>query len=258
MAEPDINWFLLRGLGRESEHWHDMLPRLREAFTADQFFCLDQPGCGPRWQDPSPISIATTVDVLRGDYLALRQAGKLGARPCYFLALSLGGMIAVAWAQRYPQDFHGAVLINTSLPGINRFYHRLRPRNLLAMIAPRRLDDIAARERKILQLVSNDPAVHTRLLPSWIAIQQRRPVTGRNYICMLLSAMSFTAPPRSPFAHTLVLKSRQDRLINACCSDQIAAAWQVPLREHETAGHDLSSDDPGWTVEQIRAWRQRK
>ena len=256
MPTTDINWFLLRGLGRESEHWHDMLPALREAFPADRFFCLDQPGCGPRWQETSSMLISRTVEAVRHDYLALQQQGELGARPCYFLSLSLGGMIAVVWGQRYVDEFQGAVLINTSLPGINRFYDRLHPRNLLTMIAPRRINSIEARERRILQLVSNEPAVQARLLPSWINIQQRRPVTGRNYICMLLSALSFTAPPRSPFAQTLILKSRHDRLINSRCSDQIAAAWQVPLQEHKTAGHDLSSDDPHWIVAQIRAWRE--
>ena len=105
-----------------------------------------------------------------------------------------------------------------------------------------------ARERKILQLVSNEAQVRESLLPSWVAIQQQRPVTWRNYLCMLLSATTFTAPRQSPFAQTLILKSRHDRLINSRCSDQIAAAWQVELQEHTTAGHDLSSDDPHWIV----------
>lgn len=255
MPKTDINWFLLRGLGRESEHWHDMLPMLQEAYPDDHFFCLDQPGCGPRWQEHSPIRIHRTVEILRGDYLSLREDSKLGSRPCYFLGLSLGGMIAVAWAQQHVGEFQGAVLINTSLPGINPFYYRLRLNNLLTMIAPRHTDDIEARERKILQLVSNDPAVRARLLPSWIATQQRRPVSWRNYLCMLLSATTFVAARSSPFAHTLVLKSRHDRLINSRCSDQIGAAWRVPLQEHMTAGHDLSSDDPRWIIEQMRGWR---
>ena len=68
--------------------------------------------------------MAATVEVLRGDYLSLKQSGALGVRACYVMGLSLGGMIAVAWAQRYPHDLQGAVLINTSLPGINRFYNR--------------------------------------------------------------------------------------------------------------------------------------
>ncbi len=256
MPTTDINWFLLRGLGRESGHWHDMLPLLREAFPADRLFCLDQPGCGPRWQEQSPVLIGKTVEAVRADYLAYRQQGELEQRPCYFIGLSLGGMIAVAWAQRYPDEFRGAVLINTSLPGINRFYDRLRLRNLLAMIAPRRLEHVVQRERKILELVSNEPVVRDRLLPRWIDIQQRRPVTSGNYARMLLSAASFSAPQYSPFAHTLLLKARHDRLINSRCSDQIAAAWQIPLQEHMTAGHDLSSDDPHWVVEQIRVWRQ--
>lgn len=197
------------------------------------------------------------VDILRGDYLQTRRENKLVAGPCSFLALSLGGMIAVAWAARYPREFQTAVLVNTSLPGINRFYYRLRLRVLLSNLGSFvRTRDGAQREQRLLSLVSNYAKVRERLLPSWVAIQKERPVSSSNYLRMLISALTFTPPRLSPFVHTLILKSRGDRLIDSRCSDQIQKTWQVAMREHETAGHDLTSDDPQWVVDRITEWRR--
>ena len=248
------SWFLLRGLGRESGHWHDVLPMLRDYYPHSEFHCLDQPGCGLRYQQRSPWNISDTVDILRTEYLACKQEG----RKCFIVGLSLGGMIAVAWADRYPEDFYGGILINTSMPGINSRFDRLRPRALLAMLKSfAYLGNASKREQQLLNLVSNYPHTRERLLPSWVAIQRERRVSAANYLRMLYSATTFKTPAHEPFMHTLILKSRQDRLINARCSDQMQATWQVSLAEHATAGHDLSSDEPSWVLEQITAWRSK-
>lgn len=248
------NWFLLRGLGRESAHWHDLVPTLNQALPNDKFFCLDTPGAGSRWREDSPWSMTRVVDILRRDLIALQEKHKLTANN-YLFGLSLGAMIAVAWADSYRSDFRGAVLVNTSLPRLNpNPFERLRPQVLLSSISVFFNRDLEQREKWLLELVSNDPQVREQLLPSWYAIQKARPVSGLNYLRMLSQAMSFNPPEQSPFVKTLILKSLKDRLINSRCSELIAERWQVPLREHPTAGHDLSSDDPSWVVEQLCAW----
>ncbi|MDE3270368.1 MAG: alpha/beta hydrolase [Pseudomonadota bacterium] len=253
MKDKDY-WFLLRGLARENGHWHDVLPMLREHYPHSEFHCLDQPGCGQRYQQRSPWHIDQTVEILRTEYLAHKRE----ARKCYIVGLSLGGMIAVAWATKYPEDFYGCVLINTSMPGINARFDRLRPQALLAMLKSFiYLGNTAKREQQLLNLVSNYQHTRERLLPSWVAIQRQRKVRAANYLRMLYSATTFKAPQQAPFAQTLILKARHDRLINARCSDQIQAVWQVPLAEHPTAGHDLTSDEPSWVLEQIVAWRSK-
>ena len=246
------DWFLLRGLGREYGHWHDVLPMLRDYYPHSEFHCLDQPGCGMRHQQRSPWLIHNTVEILRSEYLACKQEG----RKCFIIGLSLGGMIAVAWATKYPEDFHGGILINTSMPSINSRFDRLRPQALLAMLKSFvYLGNPSKRERQLLNLVSNYQSTRERLLPSWVAIQRKRQVSAANYLRMLYSATTFTAPSYPPFRQTLILKSKHDRLINARCSDQIQESWQVPLAEHSTAGHDLTSDEPQWVLEQITDWR---
>lgn len=257
MAKEQRNWFLLRGLGRESGHWHDLVPILSAALPNDNFFCLDTPGAGKRWREDSPWLMSTVVDSLRHELTTLQEKHQLSANN-YLFGLSLGAMIAVAWASCYRADFRGAVLVNTSLPRLNRNpFQRLRPQVLLSSIGVFFNKDLEQREKWLLDLVSNDQRVREQLLPSWFAIQKARPVSGLNYLRMLGQALTFIPPERSPFVRTLILKSTNDRLINSRCSDLIAERWQVPLREHTTAGHDLSSDDPRWVVKQLCDWLGR-
>lgn len=258
MDNEQRNWFLLRGLGRESAHWHDLVPTLEKALPNDRFFCLDTPGAGNRWQEDSPWSMTKVVDRLRRDLIDLQEKHQLTASN-YLFGLSLGAMIAVAWSSRYRSDFQGAVLVNTSLPRLNpNPFERLRPQVLLSSIGVFFNRDLEQREKWLLDLVCNDQQVREHLLPSWVAIQKARPVSGLNYLRMLSQALTFSPPEQSPFIKTLILKSTNDRLINSRCSDLIAERWQVPLREHSTAGHDLSSDDPRWVVQQVCAWLGKK
>ena len=48
------------------------------------------------------------------------------AGPYSVLAMSLGGMVATAWAQRYPAEVERLVLINTSMRPFSRAQQRLR------------------------------------------------------------------------------------------------------------------------------------
>ena len=48
--------------------------------------------------------------------------------------LSMGGMVAVAWARWHSEECLGAVLINTSLRPHGRFHERLRPGAMTALL----------------------------------------------------------------------------------------------------------------------------
>ena len=53
-----------------------------------------------------------------------------GIKPPYkLLAMSLGGMVATSWAQRYPIEIGRLVLINTSTRPFSSLTDRLRPTN---------------------------------------------------------------------------------------------------------------------------------
>jgi pimeloyl-ACP methyl ester carboxylesterase len=69
--------------------------------------------------------------------------------------MSLGAMVAVAWADRHPDELAGGVLINTSLRPFSPWYQRLRPANYLALLGLLLAGDAGRRERTILRLTSN-------------------------------------------------------------------------------------------------------
>jgi pimeloyl-ACP methyl ester carboxylesterase len=92
-------WILLRGLTREGRHWASFPERLGEATAADSVTLLDLPGNGREIFVPAPLCVADMMSFVRA------QAIAVGLAPPYrVLAMSLGGMVATDWAQRYPQE----------------------------------------------------------------------------------------------------------------------------------------------------------
>ena len=103
-------WILLRGLTREGRHWASFPQRLAQETAAKSVTLLDLPGNGREVLVPAPLNVADMMNFVR------TQASAAGLAPPYrLLAMSLGGMVATDWAQRYPQEIERLVLINTSM-----------------------------------------------------------------------------------------------------------------------------------------------
>jgi pimeloyl-ACP methyl ester carboxylesterase len=121
-----VIWVMLRGLTRESRHWGDMTIflaqqlDLRDQSAAHQVLALDLAGNGAAAGRASPTSVRGMVDAAR------KQLAADGIKPPYALmAMSLGGMVATDWAQRYPEEVARLVLINTSMRPYSRMVERL-------------------------------------------------------------------------------------------------------------------------------------
>ncbi|MDO8778412.1 MAG: alpha/beta hydrolase, partial [Burkholderiaceae bacterium] len=123
------NWILLRGLTRESRHWGDFGAQFQHALPGSQVLALDLPGNGVLSWQRSPLRVQDMVAHCRAE-LAQRGVNS----PYRVLAMSLGAMVAVAWAETYPQELAAMVLINTSLRPFSAFYQRLRPANYAALL----------------------------------------------------------------------------------------------------------------------------
>jgi pimeloyl-ACP methyl ester carboxylesterase len=206
---------------------------------------LDLPGNGALWAQRSPTRVRDMVEHCRAQ-LADRQL----APPWHVLAMSLGAMVAVAWADTYPQEVAAQVLINTSMRPFSRFYQRLRPANYGVWLKLALLGGTPEQwERTVLRLTSNH--AHPDVLPLWLAVRQAHPVSRINALRQLLAAARFTAPMDMPAAPTLVLASKNDQLVDVECSRALARNWQCPLRLHPTAGHDLPLDDAPWVAAQV-------
>ncbi|WP_116472392.1 alpha/beta fold hydrolase [Zobellella maritima] len=243
-------WILLRGLMREQRHWEEFPARFQRYFPHDQVFLADLPGFGSEYHRQSPSRIQDITDWLRQRWQAERAQG-----PLNLLALSLGGMVAVDWTSRYPTELNAVVLMNSSLAGISPFYQRLKPQvywRLLKWCFWQR--DPLLQEAAILQLTSRFWAYDVAILTRWAAYARELPPRRRNTLCQLLAALRYRPAPTRPSVPMLLLNGLGDELVSPSCSQAIAEHWQLPLRRHPQAGHDLPLDAPVWVCEQIQAW----
>jgi pimeloyl-ACP methyl ester carboxylesterase len=237
-------WILLRGLTREQRHWGDFVARMGRAHPGDTVAALDLPGNGRRNQLDSPRSVASMVDDCRQQLQARDEDP-----PYRLLAMSLGAMVAIDWASRFPAEVDGAVLVNTSLGGASPFYHRLRPGNYWPLInSVLRGASDEQWERMILALTSRHPPDPETLLASWVQFRREYPVSRANALRQLLAASRFSLPPAAPSCPLLLLAASRDALVNADCSRALAARWRCAIDWHPSAGHDIPLDDPDWVV----------
>ncbi|HEY9101114.1 alpha/beta hydrolase [Chitinimonas sp.] len=248
MSDVQRPWVLLRGLGREARHWGAFPAALGTALGGATVLTPDLDGNGGRHR----LASATTI---AGQLQGLRQqlAEVLAQGPVNVLALSLGGMVALEWAQTQPREVARLVLVNTSVASLNPFWQRLRWRNYPRLLSlPMR--GLAEREATILAICSNEPAARAAALPQWQAWQRESPVSTANLLRQLAAAARYRPRPGWPLCPALIVCSRQDRLVQSICSRTLAQATLWPLRCHATAGHDLPLDAPTWLAAEVAAW----
>tara|TARA_Y100001937_G_scaffold128748_1_gene207546 strand:+ start:10746 stop:11726 length:981 start_codon:yes stop_codon:yes gene_type:complete len=296
---PRVDWVFLRGLGRQSGHWFRFRKLLESESTFPFNGTLhfpDLPGTGKQNQKRSPASISEITDVLRqktvggaiagvsgkgtgetprkvvgeapyetADATVLTQNTGRGASKgrgplrCLF-AISLGGMVALDWLHRYPEDFDCAFIVNSSMKGLSPFYHRMRPGAALdilkAVYHGLLRKDIESMESAVFGRSCNNE--DTQSLAHWIELQNRYPVRFSNFLRQLWAALRFRAPA-ADFPPPVFLVSRNDRLVNPACSDALFRRFGRPGRYfvHPFAGHDLTTDDPEGTAEFLRLFLGR-
>jgi pimeloyl-ACP methyl ester carboxylesterase len=244
MPEPRA-WLLLRGLVREQRHWGNF-PTELEARTGVGTLCLDLPGTGTECARPSPPTIAGIVDDLRARFLGAR--GDRG--PWGIFAVSLGGMVALDWAARYPEDFVCCVVSNTSAADVSSPLDRFRP-SAWSSIARAGAAAAAKRERRILDLTSNHLADRDGLADQHARYAAEQPIGWGTFSRQILAA-SRSRLPAAIRVPVTVLVSDGDRLVDPDCSRRIAARLGAPLHVHPDGGHDLPLDAPAWVIEQLR------
>lgn len=247
-TSPAQPWVLLRGLGRDARHWGDLPERLRAAVAQGdcaRVLTPDLAGNGSRAHEISPDTIEQATEDYR------RQLHSQGFSPPYrLIGLSLGGMVAIDWLTRYPEEITQGYVINSSVGTINRPWLRMRPSAVLRLlITPTRF--VRARERKICQLTTQMQPDRNQLAQQWYEWALVARPTADNLKRQTRAALSFH-PKRPQAAERLhIMAGAKDRLVNPSASRQLAEAWQLTFSEHPHAGHDLPLDDPQWLIEQI-------
>jgi pimeloyl-ACP methyl ester carboxylesterase len=240
-------WVLLRGLARDSRHWEQFPARLASTSgTGASVSAPDLPGNGALHDRRSPSSVREMVEAYRGSL----RGGRF-----HLLGLSLGAMVAIEWAHRYPQEVASLVVVNGSLGGISPPWHRLRPAAAWALAGtlwPGITD--RQREARIVALCSN-LADREATAARWARYATEAPASSANAGRQLLAAMRFRLPASRPAVPALVIASAADRLVSIECSIAIARRWGWPLLIHPTAGHELALDDPAWLARQCARWQ---
>jgi pimeloyl-ACP methyl ester carboxylesterase len=241
-------WILLRGLTREQRHWGEFPEVLSKEFPNARVVALELPGNGGLNAMTSPATIAAMASQGRA------EVARLGIPPPYhLLAMSMGAMVATAWAANHPEEIEACVLINTSFGFISPICDRLRPRTwptLLHFLLAQKARD---REELVFKLTSKLPQAPPGLIDEWVAIRKSRPVRLGNALRQVVAAARFLPPSVAPVP-TLVLASAGDRLVHPGCSMEIARCWNCPMAIHPTAGHDLPLDDGAWVAREIFKW----
>jgi pimeloyl-ACP methyl ester carboxylesterase len=254
-AEP--TWVLLRGLGREAGHWGDFAGRLQAALPGGKVLTPDLPGCGAEQGQRPATTVAGLLACVRA---AVRKAEPVG--PLRLIGLSLGGMIALEWMRRHPEEVAGAVLINTSVGGVSPPWRRLRPAAAWRLVKAAFSRDVPARERHVYGFTSARPEREAEVVASWTELARARPIRRATAARHLLAAGRFRLPAPEEMRDAvdgscpvLVLVGQRDGMVAPACSLALAERLGAPVRVHATAGHDLPLDDPEWVIAHIAGWR---
>lgn len=241
MAASD--WIFLRGMSRGQGHWGDFVERFQSANPTAKVELLDLPGNGFRYQDTSPLKISDYVDDMRMHSKLLKSSGSVN-----MVALSLGGMIAANWMQRFPADLAKVVLINTSAGNVSSVSERMLISNYAKIILSATEKDPLLREEIILNMVVNNKQRLRSVLPQMASHSVACPFSPNNFARQLWAAARASFPEQCP-GEVFVVGSEGDRLVSVNCSKQIAKMWKLEPILHPWAGHDLPVDDPQWLID---------
>lgn len=235
---------LIRGLFRGKHHWGPFTEKLQTVFPHKKIVAVDIPGCGELSSEMSPCSIEAMVESIRSQ-LAFEAKVDI-------ISLSMGGMIALKWAEMYPSEVSSVVCINTSAKGFSPFYQRLRPKNYLKILCAFWASPFQ-REFLIYSLVSNKK-MDLDVVSHWAAIGRQHPMKRVNFVRQLLAALKFSV--KRPDCRLLFISSIQDGLVSYQATQAMAIRWQVELIKNEQDGHDIPLDNPSWLCEQLQSWLQ--
>ncbi|MEE4242628.1 MAG: alpha/beta hydrolase [Desulfopila sp.] len=242
-----LSIFLLRGLAREVRHWGVFVEKLNQARSNINVIPLEMPGAGVLRDQKSPLRAGDYIPIIRQQYLCHVKAGQ----PAIIIGLSFGGMLAAQWVATHPEDFMGIVLINSS-SHLSFPTKRLTPGGTLTFLRILFSRDSLSRERILAGTICNLADVEKTAL-FWKKIEDSAPMSPTNKIRQLYAAATFALPQLSRIP-ALVLCSKNDKLVSHSCSLDIAQAWKSDIRIHPTAGHDLTTDDSGWCIENLFPW----
>lgn len=234
------NWVLLRGLIRGVYHWHRFPEKLAQAFPGDQIHLFDLPGNGQRNLEASPLRIEGYTEDLR---FLCRRLERI-----HLVAISLGGMIALDWIARHPEEIERVFVMNTSLGDTGPFYKRLHYWNYPRIIQSFNSDEETV-EKLILDLTCNNLEVHQEVIEYFVGMARKHPTRRLNFLKQLAAAKATRLHSNvAQYKNLHLLVSANDRLVHFENTLNLGERLGISPVIHPWAGHDLTLDDPDFVV----------
>ncbi|WP_372652113.1 alpha/beta fold hydrolase [Halobacteriovorax sp.] len=245
-----VNWVLLRGLAREKGHWVNFDQKMKDSFGGE-VMCIDLPGAGDSLEESVPLSIKDMTDRIRSKWLLQKESNEKWS----LLAISLGGMIAMDWCSRYPEDFDLLVTINSSTKKLSTPFERISPFAIASLFKTLLTRDPFKKELIILRLITNHDDIDNSIALKWGDLAKKRQIKIKSFFRQLFAASKFELPSKIEIPY-LVLASKKDRFTSSKCSEEISKYFKTHIELHPTAGHDLPIDDSQWIVDKIRNYQK--
>lgn len=243
-----LNFYLIRGLSRESGHWGDFLFHLSDEFPDATLHLIDLPGSGKHHNDSSPASIPKIVDFIR------RNTTFNDHEKNIVLSSSLGGIVAMDWVMRFPSEFDGIVMMNSTFKPICNNSERVKPKIRFKLVQLLLSSNIEKREKIMLYINSNKKLITNDLLMKWVEIQKNRKMTNWNIFMQTVAGHRYKIKATKVPIPLLILGSKNDKLVCPSCLKKTHEILGGKLKWHETAGHCIPLDEPIWVSKQIKNW----
>jgi pimeloyl-ACP methyl ester carboxylesterase len=245
----------LRGLIRGNFHWNEFPDFLKQIAPDIHFLPLEMAGNGARVTEVSHTDPICAVEDFRNEFSKWKRTHpEFQSAPVTVLAFSLGGMVALKWAELYPDEIDQLIVVNSSLKQYSPFYKRLLPQNYFDIFKNLGFGSLVQQEEVTLALSSNDPSLIKKYLPKYVEFAAQNRVRHSNFLrqLMMASRLRMTKPLS---IKPIFICSRKDRMVSSTCSEVLAEKFNGPIHFNESAGHDISFDQPAWLAEKIKEFQ---
>lgn len=247
-----ITILFIRGLSRQQGHWGKFPTILAQALNERglkvNLVFEDLPGFGCRNQQSSPSSIEKIAELLSP---TLEKLYSKTEQKIHLLGISMGGMIALELAKRFPEFCESLVMINSSVKPVSRMYQRLQPSAYLAFFKAWFHPVMRESERQILKVSSEKYAHDEALLDNWLSLRKMQPPSRIAAFKQMIAASKYQAPDSPPLKKVLLVASKKDLVASYKCTLNLAEYWHIQAIIHETAGHDLALDEPVFLAKRL-------
>jgi pimeloyl-ACP methyl ester carboxylesterase len=238
-------WILLRGLARGNGHWGDFPAKLKLQSPDIELEMIEIPGNGTRHQELTPIDPLRAILKVREKSQFVKES-----TPFNLCGVSLGGMIALKWAEIFPKEVASVSAINSSLAQSSAFFERLTPPNYPTILASMFTKDSRWREELILKMISNNSERSKLFLEDFAAFSEKNPLRRANVIRQIILASRIKVGADFPMPVKIIC-SEGDQFVSPQCSVNLAKKLRVLPLVHPSAGHDIPLDEPEWLCQKI-------